>query len=254
MWRNQAIYVFLFLAVKTLALSSYEVQRTPAVAKDSTLLDDSRRSFLTTATATLVSTTAFSQPALSADIKVTPLAHTFITAGGAAAKPIRENDATRFFTNARVVYLLEGSNADPSLASEVLDLTVKRKSGQGSGVASGNVKVLSSSKQLGAIASEMGLDVVVVSKDGENQAEIVEAAKSLAAGDVLLVGPVPSAGTAADGRTLADCASALGSFVGGKIGGGVISVLLDGPREGLKLEEGGYPASELLWYSLPKRS
>ena len=51
-------------------------------------------------------------------------------------------------------------------------------------------------------------------------------------------------------QILADTAAALGTFVGGKVGGGVISVLLDGPTEGLLLNENGYPASELLWYSI----
>jgi hypothetical protein len=249
MWRKQAIS-FLFCLVGLDLAHSYSYQVKPNAVqktKESTL--DSRRSFLATATVTLAST-AFSSPALSADIKVTPIAHTFITASG-VAKPIRENDATRFFTNARLVYLFEGKDADASLVSEVLDLTVKRKAGQGPGVTPGNVKVISSSKQLGDVASQMGLDVLA---KGENQATVVEAAKSLIEGDVLLVGPIPSGGTAVDGKTLADSASALGTFVGGKIGGGVISVLLDGPREGLKLDDGGYPTSELLWYSLPKKS
>jgi hypothetical protein len=39
--------------------------------------------------------------------------------------------------------------------------------------------------------------------------------------------------------------------VGGKRERGVISVLVDGPREGLVLEQGGYPVSDLLWYSRP---
>jgi len=72
-------------------------------------------------------------------------------------------------------------------------------------------------------------------------------------GDVLLVGPIPSGGTAEDGKLLAGTASRIGTFVGGKQGNGVISVLLNGPTENLKLVESGFPTSELLWYSLPPR-
>ena len=241
---------FIILFAGLLARSnSYEI-RPSGTQQAPTKETSSRRSFLaTTAATTLASTTTFAGPAHSADIKVTPLAHTFITASG-ASKPIRENDATRFFTNAKVVYLFEGGNADSSLAGEVLDLTAKRKAGQGPGVTPGNVKLFSSSKDLGSAASSMGLDVV---SRVDNIGTVVEGAKSLPSGDVLLVGPVPSGGTAADGKTLADTTAALGISVGGKTGGGVISVLLDGPREGLKLEEGGYQTSELLWYSLPKK-
>merc|ERR1719343_976365 len=63
-----------------------------------------RRAFLASNTAAIIATLSWPQPGLSADVKVTPIAHTFITSSG-ATKPIRENDATRFFTNARVVYL-----------------------------------------------------------------------------------------------------------------------------------------------------
>jgi hypothetical protein len=227
---KSSILGFALLLVLDVA-ASYQVRpaghqsKQPSVPTSAT-----RRAFLTTTTAAIAAST-LPQPALSADIKVTPIAHTFITASG-AAKPIRENDATRLFTNARVVYLFEGKGADSGFASEVLDLTVKRKAGEGPGVTPGSVQV-SKSAAPDAVAA---------------------AAKNMPEGDVLLVGPIPSGGTAADGKVLADTAKALGTFVGGKTGGGVISVLLDGPREGLKLEEGGYPTSELLWYSLPKKS
>lgn len=165
-------------------------------------------------------------------LKVTPLAHTFITSSG-VAKPIRENDATRFFTNARVVYMFEGNpGASSALASEVRDLILKRKSERGPGVTPGSVQSMATGR----------VDVVVAT------------ARQLPEGDVLLVGPIPSGGTAADGKLLAETADSLSTFVGGKLGGGVISVLLDGPREGLKLEESGFRTSELLWYSLQSKS
>ena len=207
-------------------VTSYQIQ-----SVNTKEIPATRRAFLTTTTAAIVTST-LPQPASSADIKVTPLAHTFITSSG-AAKPIRENDATRFFTNARVVYLFEGKNADTGLFSEVLDLTVKRKAGEGPGVTPGNVQTSAKYNWPEAVA---------------------KAAGGLPAGDVLLVGPVKSGGTASDGKILAETATSLGTFVGGKTGGGVISVLLDGPREDLKLEESGYATSELLWYSLPKKS
>jgi hypothetical protein len=209
---------------------------------------------MTTAAIVAASSTLLPQPALSAvDIKVTPLAHTFITASGAAAKPIRENDATRLFTNARVVYLFEGKNkkADANIASEVLDLTVQRKAGQGPGVTPGSVNVLSSTKSF--VDAALGMGVSAATATSEAQDAVVAAARAMPEGDVLLVGPILSGGTAADGKVLSEAAKALGTFIGGKKEGGVISVLLDGPREGLQLEESGYPISELLWYSLPSK-
>ena len=168
----------------------------------------------------------------SVNLKVTPLAHTFITSSG-TAKPIRENDATRFFTNARVVYMFEGKpGASSALASEVTALVLKRKSERGPGVTPGSVHSMTTG----------------------NVDAVVAKARQLPEGDVLLVGPIPSGGTASDGKILTETANSLGSFVGGRIGGGVLSVLLDGPREGLKLVESGFPTSELLWYSLPASS
>eukprot|EP00957_Ditylum_brightwellii_P165647 12610233-Ditylum_brightwellii.AAC.1 len=71
-------------------------------------------------------------------IKVTPVAHTFVTSNG-KVKPLRENDATRFLTNARVVFLFYGENSD-ELSGQVLALTKQRKDGQGPGVTPGNIK------------------------------------------------------------------------------------------------------------------
>lgn len=167
----------------------------------------------------------------TANIKVTPVAHTFVANPGQAPKPTRENDAERFLTNARVVFLLQGNSGnDPGpLAVEVIELTKQRKAGSGPGVTPGEVCVL---------------------KSGSVDA-VVKAAKQMPDGDVLLVGPLPSRGVATDGRLKADTAAALGSFVGSQTGGGVISVLLDGAQNNIKLVEDGYPTSELLWYSLP---
>ena len=205
----------------------------------------SRRSFLATGTSALVAATTLAAPANAVDVKVGPLAHTFVTTSG-APKPVRENDATRFFTNAKVVYLLEGKDVNADLAKEVLDLTVKRKTGEGPGVTPGKVRVLSSQKALADVAAGMGLEVTSKSVSVDS---VVTTAKTMPEGDVLLVGPIPSSSVAVDGKILAETAYGLGTFVGGKMGRGVISVLLDGPRQDLKSEEGGYLISDILWYS-----
>lgn len=229
----------------------YEIR--PPTSSVSSLTDGaSRRKFLATAATSvaIAGAAVFAEPvqAHAVDIKVTPLAHTFVTATR-TAKPVRENDATRFCTNAKVVYLLEGRDANANvLASELLDLTVKRKAGEGPGVTPGKVRVLSSKKGLVDIATGLGLDTTTSSK-AESLDAVVAAAKAMPEGDVLLVGPISSSGVAADGKMLGDTAAGLGTFVGAKTGGGVISVLLDGPRQDVKFEGGGYPISDLLWYS-----
>mmetsp|Transcript_22667 Transcript_22667/g.63078 ORF Transcript_22667/g.63078 Transcript_22667/m.63078 type:complete len:297 (+) Transcript_22667:250-1140(+) len=176
-------------------------------------------------------------------IKITPIAHTFVTTGG-MPKPIRENDATRFFTNARVVYLFEGGSGGANMVQEVVDLTKKRKADRGPGVTPGEVETLVGAAQLKWKAGGSVSQLVN---------EVAGKAKTMPDGDVLLVGPIPSGGTAADGTILAETASALDTFVGGKREKGIISVLFDGPKENLKLVESGFPASELLWYSLPSK-
>ena len=203
-----------------------------------------RRNFIASSAALAV--IAIREPACAVDIKVTPVAHTFITSSG-TSKPIRENDATRFFTNAKVVFLFEGKDANPNLAREVLDLTVKRKEGEGPGVTPGKVHLLSSNKPLRDLASSLRLETTFTSESVDN---VVASARSIPKGDVLLVGPISSAGVAADGKVLADTAAGLGTFVGGKTGNGVISVLLDGPRENVQCEAGDYPISDLLWFSV----
>jgi len=178
-------------------------------------------------------------------IKVTPIAHTFVTTGKSLSpKPIRENDATRFFTNARVVYIFEGNtnNDNARLAQDVTDLTKQRKAEKGPGVTPGNLRTLAPEQLMKASAKESNLSSIVV-----------ETAKQMPDGDVLLVGPIRSQGTKGDGKILANTASGLGTFVGGNKGQGVVSVVLNGPKENLKLIESGFPASELLWYSLPTK-
>ena len=176
---------------------------------------------------------------LASPIKVTAIAHTFVTsAKSPSPKPIRENDATRLCTNARVVYLFDGSNDSNQLAQEITELTRQRKADEGPGVTRGNLVTFASTKA----NSNTLVDAVV------------QTARQLPSGDVLVVGPVQSRGTNANGKLLEQTASGLGTFVGGQKGQGVISVLLNGPREDLKLVESGVPTSELLWYSLSKKA
>lgn len=209
-------------------------------------IEASRRRFFANTASTAVCIAANAGLAAAVDIKVSPLAHTFVTANG-APKPVRENDATRFFTNAKVVYLLEGKDANRKLAGDILDLTVKRKAVEGPGVTPGKVRVLSGEKRLTDMASGLGLDVTSKSISVDS---VVATAKAMPEGDVLLVGPIPSAGVATDGKILADTATGLNSFVGLKTGRGVVSVLLDGPRQNLKTEDGEYQVSDILWYSV----
>jgi len=205
-----------------------------------------RRNFLVDISTTMIVTTAVAmvlpvRPELvsandesktiiaTGSFKVTPIAHTFITSSG-SIKTVRENDATRYFTNARVVYLFDGKSIyggnnnnnsnNISVAKEVIELTIKRKIDRGPGVTAGNIETM---------------DVPTSISTTKIVELVTEKAKLMSNGDVLLVGPLPSAGTTSDGKILANTASNLGIFVGGKSGGGVISVLLDGPRENLIL-------------------
>lgn len=200
----------------------------------------SRRSWVQTAAALSIATTATTStaPAHAASsgpisIKVTPVAHTFVTTG-ASPKPVRENDATRYCTNAKVVVLLDaGNGSSSSLASEIIDLTKQRKAGQGAGVTPGQVQILA--------PPPSGKDLV---------SAIASAATAVDGGDALMVGPVPSQGVQADGQLVASIASQLGTFVGTQTGRGVISILLNGPTQDLTMQAGGYPISDLLWYSI----
>lgn len=174
------------------------------------------------------------------NINVNPLAHTFVV--GSKPKPTRENDATRFLTNARVVILFSstggggaGGTAD-ALADEVVKLSTKRKNEAGPGVTPGSVIQLPKT----AIKTQNLVE------------QIVQECKKLSSpGDTLIVGPVPSQGIVPDGKLKADVASSLETFVGLSNGGGIVSVLLDGPTHGVVPSDSGYTISDLLWYSVP---
>ena len=177
-------------------------------------------------------------------VKVTPLAHTFVVSSG-KVKPIRENDVTRIIANARIVVSFRGSSSDDpdppaplSSFGAVVDLVEKRKTAQGAGVTPGTVTILTT---------------VAGASSQPSPASIAEAASALPEGCALVVPPTKSGGTAADGRFLEQVAKAAGGLeVGGSRGGGVLGVLLNGPRDPypIYVAEGGYEAPTVLWYDL----
>ena len=241
--------------------SAYDI-RTPSLPTRTATpssLDLSRRLLLQTALVTPWAVSpahAANDPTSTISLKVTPLAHTFVTASGTAAKPVRENDASRFCTNAKVVVLWDGgtdASKTETLASDILTLTVQRKAGQGPGVTPGGVQVYATRPALASTGQALSLSVTTASgkvASDNNVKSIVQVAKAMSSGDVLVVGPLPSQGVAANGALCAQLAQQLNTFVGTQKEQGVISVLLQGPTQGLSLNEGGYPISDLLWYAV----
>lgn len=218
-----------------------------AVTSYSPLAEVDRRSFFASYSTAAAGWFIGAQVAeASVDVKVTPIAHTFITSSS-SVKPLRENDATRFLTNAKVAFMLEGDNAEKDLASVVLQLTTKRKAEQGPGVTAGNIHVVSSSEKIIEIGKSLG--ITTESPRAIDAPTIASLASKLANGDTLLVGPIFSQGTGTDGKIVAETAKLLGVGVGGAKSGGVLSILLDGPKT-VELEQDGLPLSTILWYSI----
>ena len=212
-------------------------------------ISGNRRAFLskTASAGLLLSGLVRPPPSEAADIKVTAIAHTFVTSSG-AAKPLRENDATRLLTNAKVVYLFTGTDTNPSVSADILDLTAKRKEEKGPGVTPGDILVATNNPSMIDAAKTLGL-AVEATKDS-TPTSIASAASKMSEGGVVIVGPLSSGGTAKDAMIVAETAKSLGVEVGGAKSGGVLSVLVDGPRKGLLLEEEGLPVSTVLWYSI----
>jgi hypothetical protein len=202
---------------------------------------NSRRKALQTAFTAIASTAVLPFPALAdVNVKVTNVAHTFVTEK--SVKPIRENDATRIFTNARVAFLFTGPSSAAASQQDLLNLTVQRKAGKGAGVTPGNVEVMSSSPSfLDYSKKTLGLSTVQVSSFSVDK--IQDVVKSMPDGDVLFVGPIPSKGNVADDAKLV---SDLAASMNLKANSEVVSILLDGPTsfgstDGL---------STVLWYSI----
>jgi len=178
-------------------------------------------------------------------IKVSPLAHTFTIAKG-DVKPIRENDATRILTNAKVVFMFYDDTNYEKLAQDIVDLTIKRKIGEGAGVTPGRICYTS----LGGAfkpPSNASISSTKIGTTDEIGTKIV-----FEKGDVVFVEPLPSQGAIDDGKTMASVAKKLNADVGSAKSGGVVSVLLNGPRapNSAKIVDGGYDAATLLWYDI----
>jgi len=245
-----SLIYFFFLGIPCEAFTSPLSNKLLSKTKCQAVSDD-RRSFLINSSAVAIATNTFfinASPSLALDIKVTPLAHTFITASG-APKPLRENDATRYLTNAKVTYLFTGDSSDnhATLSNDVLKLTNTRKIEQGPGVTPGCIHVATMSKSTIDLATSLNLKTTKVSDFSATS--IAKIASSLPDGDTLVVGPILSAGVAKNGEILADCSKALNGFVGGSKSGGVLSALLDGPKTNLDMIAQGYPISTILWYN-----
>lgn len=189
-------------------------------------------------------------------VKVTPVAHTFLSStsnnGKTSLKPLRENDATRYFTNARVVHLFYDGDSDKAVqtARDILQLTLQRKAGQGPGVTPGKVHLLVNDI-MGVMVGEddssftniQGLEIL---KDPS----LKYALTNLPEGDVVFVAPKKSNGTIINGMLVEQSARTNGLNVGGSKSGGVISCLINGPKDpdSIVVLDGGYTTSTILWY------
>jgi hypothetical protein len=218
---------------------------------------NSRRSFLQKSAiltaAPFTSLPFLPQPAaaetVTSSIKVTPIAHTFISSVSntkTPVKPIRENDATRLFTNARVVHLFYNGQDDAAInaARELLFLTVKRKAGGGAGVTPGTVHFLAGDS--GDLYSDVaGLSFL-------QDSSLKTALGVIPAGDVVIIAPKKSNGTIINGMLVEKSAIDNKLEVGGSKSGGVISCLINGPSdpETIAILDGGYSTSTILWYGL----
>lgn len=190
-------------------------------------------------------------------VKVTPVAHTFVSSSGsnnvkASIKPLRENDATRYFTNARVVHLFYNGDTDKAIQTtrDIVQLTVERKAGQGPGVTPGTVHFLTNNGDgmIGPNDDEMYSNIQGLSilKDPS----LKYALMNLPVGDVVFVAPKKSNGTIINGMLVEQSALTNGLEVGGMKSGGVISCLINGPKdpESIAVLDGGYTTSTILWY------
>lgn len=228
-----------------------------SIVLDSTAfnLNINRRAFFYTSAGGFISTSIIPLPSHGEDlltitksIKVSPLAHTFIISKS-DAKPVRENDATRILTNAKVVFMFYTDNNYETLSKEIFDLTLKRKIGEGAGVNPGRVCYAS----LGGNSKFIPTDDATVTFTKISKIDDISTKIQYEKGDVIFIEPLPSRGTLNDAKMLADTAKQLGVDVGSKKSGGVVSVLMNGPRapnNSLKIIEDGFDAATLLWYDI----
>uniref|UniRef100_A0A7S3PXI4 Uncharacterized protein n=1 Tax=Chaetoceros debilis TaxID=122233 RepID=A0A7S3PXI4_9STRA len=227
---------------------------------------DGRRAFLSNSIAKVAGTAATAlviQPDVTSAveplgtvnqvIKVSPISHTFVSsfpAGKAPSiKPLRENDSTRFFTNAKVAYIFYDGDDTKAMTTTktILDLTVKRKKGEGAGVTPGTAHYLPDENQDFDFSDVDGLSMLAAGKG-----DLKGILASLPAGDVVLLAPQKSKGTIGNGKIVQETGDVCGLEVSGGRGGGVISILLNGPRdpETVAVVDGGYPTSTIHWYDI----
>mmetsp|Transcript_23637 Transcript_23637/g.35035 ORF Transcript_23637/g.35035 Transcript_23637/m.35035 type:complete len:278 (+) Transcript_23637:88-921(+) len=246
------------------ALTVNSRNRTPQDSNNSSRRSFLQKSVILTA-APFTSIPFLPQPAaaetgtVTASIKVTPIAHTFISSVSntkTPVKPIRENDATRFFTNARVVHLFYNGQDDAAIkaAKELLLLTVQRKQGAGSGVTPGTVHFLTNANANGGFGSSTG--DLYSSVPGlailDDSSSLKTALSIIPSGDVVIIAPKKSNGTIINGMLVEKSAIDNKLEAGGSKSGGVISCLINGPSdpETISVLDGGYSTSTILWYGV----
>lgn len=79
-----------------------------------------------------------------------------------------------------------------------------------------------------------------------------DAIRSLPPSDVVIIPPIKSKDTVANGMLIEKSANENGLQVGGSKSGGVISCLVNGPRDPdpVVVIDGGYSTSTILWYGV----
>lgn len=79
-----------------------------------------------------------------------------------------------------------------------------------------------------------------------------DALRTLPPNDVIVIPPKKSEGTVANGMLVEKSANDNGLQVGGSKSGGVISCLINGPRDPdpVVIIDGGYSTSTILWYGV----
>lgn len=144
------------------------------------------------------------------------------------------------------MHLFYDGDADQAMqtAKDILQLTVQRKVGQGAGVTPGKVHLLLNGVEDETTYSNIpGLELL---KDPS----LKFALTNLPVGDVVFLPPKKSNGTIINGMLVEQSALTSGLEVGGTKSGGVISCLINGPKDpdSIAVLDGGYTTSTILWY------
>lgn len=219
----------------------------------------SRREFLSTKAKTaflpILLDPALTNAAPAVSIKVTPLAHTFVVSSGSgttpSVKPIRENDATRIFTNAKIAlfFLTENVNMDSDDITNLISLIAKCKIDQGAGVTPGKVNCLLPVSSTKLVAQGIPSDVNVDSYD-PSKSTLVEVLSSKY-GDIMNEGGdtvMVFLSLSEVQNSASNCAKKFQLYLGKEKGGGVVSALFNGSTN--FGSEGDLKGLDLLWYSV----